>query len=475
VRRIRTGRVVAGALLLAAPAVAAAAAGPFAAIPSASAAPALAVRAAVLTRPAIPLSPVAATQGSVTGNTATIPVGRLPTSVAVDPVRGTVWVVNSADNTVSEISVARRTVIATIGVGVSPVDVAVDQKTATVWVTCLGPYGDPAADNTVSEISEASGKVIATIKVGRAPFGIAADSHTGTVWVANSGSDTVSEILEAHRAVVATISTSQKAPVDLAADPATGVVWVAELGGQVEEINEARRAVTATVSVSPGAEPNTVNSISVDTGTGVAWVARDYYTGGSYSGYASSIVPGGRLRTGYLVTKPAWYTDIPAALTVDPATRTVWVAENGANTLTLVSEGSGVARSLGTGDSPVAVAVDSADRTVWVVNNYDGTVTEYSYAAPQFTNGSQYRLTAGTSATIHVHTRGFPISVMSVSGPLPPGLKARLGAGTVVISGTPGPAARNHTYRVTVSADNGVSGSNGAVTVTQQLVITVGG
>jgi YVTN family beta-propeller protein len=62
--------------------------------------------------------------------------------VAVDSTSGTVWVVNSLDGTVSEISEASRAVVATIRVGVSPVDVAVDPKTASVWVTCLGPCGD---------------------------------------------------------------------------------------------------------------------------------------------------------------------------------------------------------------------------------------------------------------------------------------------------------------------------------------------
>src|SRR5215475_1856480 len=77
------------------------------------------------------------------GHMTTIDVGRLPTSVAVDQRSGTVWVVNSLDSTVSEISEARRAVIATIKVPASPVDIAADPKTGTVWVTCLGPFGKP--------------------------------------------------------------------------------------------------------------------------------------------------------------------------------------------------------------------------------------------------------------------------------------------------------------------------------------------
>src|SRR5215472_12219573 len=175
------------------------------ALPGVSQEPATAAAAAYTARPA-----VGATAGAVVGATrhfgamTTIDVGRLPTSVAVDQRTGTVWVVNSLDNTVSEISEARLAVVATISVGISPVDIAADGRTGTIWVTCLGPFGRPAADNTVAEISEASRSVVARIKVGRVPFGIAADPRTGTVWVANTDSSAISEISEAHRAVVAT-------------------------------------------------------------------------------------------------------------------------------------------------------------------------------------------------------------------------------------------------------------------------------
>jgi YVTN family beta-propeller protein len=414
---------------------------------------------------------------SDTGNMATITVGRLPTSVAVDSVSGTVWVVNSLDNSVSEISEARRAVVATIGVGVSPVDVAVDSKTATVWVTCLGPFGDPSADNTVSEISEATRKVVATIKVGLAPFGIAADPRTGTVWVANTNSSSVSEISEARRAVVATVPTGAgAAPVNVAVDQARGVVWVAKLDDAIVEISEGTRSVGANIRVSPDSVPGALNAIAVDAGTGAAWVTSDFYSGGSYVGYASAVTPAARLvRTGVLVSKPAWFTDVPAGIAVDPDTSTVWVAQDGADAVTLISQGTdSVARNLGTGDAPVAVAVDPRTGTVWIVNNDDGTVTEYSYASPQFTTNSVVRLVAGKAAAIHVRTRGFPVAVMRVAGQLPPGLRARTGAGTVLISGIPAATARNRTFHVAISADNGIGTASGQYVFTQQVTIQVG-
>lgn len=406
----------------------------------------------------------------------TIDVGRLPTSVAVDQQSGTVWVVNSLDSTVSEISEARLAVIATIKVAASPVDIAADPKTGTVWVTCLGPFGKPAADNVVSEINEASGKVVATIKVGLVPFGIAADPRTGTVWVANTNAYSVSEISEATRTVVATVHTGKgSVPVNVAVDSGRGVVWVGKLRRSVLEISEATRSVIAAIKVRPGAAATSLNAVAVDPATGVAWVASDYYDGVGYFSHAVAVGTASRkVLAAVAVPRADRYANIANGIAADPGTETVWVAENGANMVTLVSGGTdSVARNLVTGDQPVAVAVDPVTGTVWVVNNYDGTVTEYAYYRPSFTTGARITLAADSWARYQVHTRGFPISVMTVSGAPPPGIRVRVGHGTVVLTGIPAPSARGQTYRLTISADNGVGTPTGQYVVSEYLVVRV--
>jgi serine/threonine-protein kinase len=410
------------------------------------------------------------------GEVATIGVGRLPTSVAVDQHTGTVWVVNSLDGTVSEISEARRAVVATIKACVSPVGVTADQKTGTVWVTCLGPFDRPNLDDTVAMISEANGQVVARIKVGRAPFGIASDPRTGTVWVANANSYSVSEISEAHRDVVATLQTgTDGAPDSVAVDSVRGLVWIGKLGGGVGEISEATKSVVTTVRVDPGPKPNAVNAIAVDSGVGTPWVASDYYDGSNYYSYASRLDQVHRkVVDSVLVPKTGVVDNIADGIAVDPATGTAWVAEDGANALTLISEGNHqVARNLLVGGEPVAVAVDPVTSTAWVVNNYDGTVSEYAYGSPQFTTGSQLSLPAGTRAKFAVHTRGYPIAVMTVHGSLPPGMRVRIGSGTVVISGTPSRAAIKHTFKISVSADNGIGTASEDYDFTQLLTIKI--
>lgn len=411
------------------------------------------------------------------GRLTTIGVGRLPSSVAVDSTLGKVWVVNSQDGTVSEISEATRAVVATIKVGTSPVDVAADPKTGTVWVTCLGPFDDPSADDTVAEISETSGKVVATIKVGQAPFGIAADPRTGTVWVADSGADAVSEISESSATVTATISTGKDAaPVGIAVDPDTEGIWVVRLNAAIEEIDETTKSIFSTIDVGSGTRPSSLNAIAVDPESDEVWVASDQYAGGSvYSGLASEVNPHGRKVVARVpVPLSGLFGNIPDAIAIDSASGTIWVAENGENTVTLISEaGRTVARNLPTGADPVAVAVDSRTKTAWIVNNADSTVTEYSYGRPVITTSALVKLSAGKAARFLVQARGFPTPVVAVHGALPPGLRLRLEVGAVVISGTPPRSARGHTYHVTVSAGNGIDTASGQPAALQQLTIEI--
>ena len=68
---------------------------------------------------------------------ATVPVGKNPGGVAVDPGTHTVYVTNSEDNTVSVMDASTRTVTATVPVGKSPQGVAVDPDTHTAYVPNL--------------------------------------------------------------------------------------------------------------------------------------------------------------------------------------------------------------------------------------------------------------------------------------------------------------------------------------------------
>ena len=119
--------------------------------------------------------------------TATVPVGKLPDGVAVDPGTHTAYVTNFDDDTVSVINASTRTMTATVPVGKRPDGVAADPGTHTAYVTNLD-------DDTVSVIDASTRTVTATVPVGRGSVGVAVDPGTHTVYVTNLDDGTVSVI-----------------------------------------------------------------------------------------------------------------------------------------------------------------------------------------------------------------------------------------------------------------------------------------
>jgi YVTN family beta-propeller protein len=101
--------------------------------------------------------------------TATIPVGNVPTGVAVTPDGRKIYVANVNSDSVSVIDTAKNKVTATIPVGTfrGPNGVAVTPDGRKVYVTNF-------RSNNVSVIDTAKNKVTATIPVGLNPnaFGI---------------------------------------------------------------------------------------------------------------------------------------------------------------------------------------------------------------------------------------------------------------------------------------------------------------
>jgi YVTN family beta-propeller protein len=168
----------------------------------------------------------------------TIPVGPQPTAVTVT---GTdVWVTNSGDGTVSRINTTANAVVDKVRVGNVPVAIA--RGPSGVWVA-------NQADGTVDRIDPASGIVTASgIEVGGLPDGIAVGEHA--VWVANSQDGTVSRIDPADGAVSGPVPVGA-GPAGIAVTPTA--VWVANaLSLTVSRLDPATGQVTATIGVGDG-------------------------------------------------------------------------------------------------------------------------------------------------------------------------------------------------------------------------------
>ncbi len=108
-------------------------------------------------------------------------LGRAPARIALG--RGSAWITDALDGTVTRVALGSRRVVTRIATGRAPWGVAVGA--AAVWVSNVD-------DGTVSRIEPGRNRVAATIRVGRNPHGIAVGG--GAVWVANLGDGTVSRI-----------------------------------------------------------------------------------------------------------------------------------------------------------------------------------------------------------------------------------------------------------------------------------------
>jgi serine/threonine-protein kinase len=218
----------------------------------------------VHTRRDTPPPPTApAAPASVARIVATIPVGKRPEAIAVDPGAHTAYTVNYEDNDVSVIDTAQRTLAATIPAGHGPAGIAVDPAS---HIGCVANNRDDTA--TIIDLEKRV--VIATVRVGTNPWGVAIDPVTRAAYVANMWDYSVSVInLDTH-AVTATIPVG-KNPYGVTVDPAGHTAYVANSSdGTVSVIDTNALAVQATIPV--GADPR---GVAIDSAHHTAFVTNE--------------------------------------------------------------------------------------------------------------------------------------------------------------------------------------------------------
>jgi YVTN family beta-propeller protein len=136
---------------------------------------------------------------------ATVTVGAYPQFLAVDDRTQTVYVANSGSNTVSVIDGRRcnatttsgcRRVRASVSVGPVPFTLAVNPVTSSIYVTDLGAHTVSVIDGKTCNATVVRGchRKPVTVNVGETPGGIAVDTRTNTVYVTGESSSDVSVI-----------------------------------------------------------------------------------------------------------------------------------------------------------------------------------------------------------------------------------------------------------------------------------------
>ncbi len=195
-----------------------------------------------------------------------IPVGFMPTNLAVTPDGSQVWVADSGPQTstsslwdIAVIDTATNTVVSTLDVGGDPTDVVFSPDGSTAYVTAAnGLYvfdvssqkqvdfvpglGSPMSvavtpdgsylyvtetdTGKLAEISASTDQVVQTITVGQEPWQVVVSPDGSTVYVANPDSDSVSVVDSATGDVARTLSVPG-APDTLGVTPDGTQLWVA--------------------------------------------------------------------------------------------------------------------------------------------------------------------------------------------------------------------------------------------------------
>jgi YVTN family beta-propeller protein len=229
--------------------------------------------------------------------TGQVEVGAVPAALTLG--RGSLWVANTVDQTVSRIDLASGNVVRAIAVGGIPLSIAAGKN--AVWVVrrradgypeliAIDPRfdvveqaprripGDPLSEASVvagldglwvaaeagslQHLDPAGGRVTASIDTGNNVTSLAVGA--GGVWASDASGDSVARIDPAGKLVVATTPVGQGSG---AVAFGAGAIWVADrLDDAVVRIDPATNSVTTTIPV--GRAPTDVAA-----GLGGVWVA----------------------------------------------------------------------------------------------------------------------------------------------------------------------------------------------------------
>jgi YVTN family beta-propeller protein len=343
----------------------------------------------------------------------TVTVGSIPIAVTVDPVTQSVFVVDQEDSAVSVIDGAICNAVNTagcaqrppeVGTGFDPGYLGIDAATNTVYVANQNENTVSVLDGAACTLTQQSGcrHPAPTTVVGTGPQGIAVNQLTDTVYVGNQNDNDLTVIDGAicnasmrsgcGRAwpTVATGSFPQA----VAVDQVTDTIYVANLNDNtVSVINGA--TCNARVTSGCGQSPPTVSVGSEPDGIAVDQVTDTIYVANAGDNTVS-VIDGAACNA--TVTSGCGQSPLvievgnsPIAVAVDQVTDTAYVANAGDNTVSVidgaacnatVTSGCGQSSSvIAVGNAPDAVAVNQVTDTIYVTT---GLFEEFTPSAAMY-------------------------------------------------------------------------------------------
>ncbi|OBK37026.1 hypothetical protein A5658_05055 [Mycobacterium sp. 1245111.1] len=293
-----------------------------------------------------PPAPAASTVFARIG--ATIPVGKHPEGVAVDPALHRAYTADYGDNAVSVIDTATHTVAAKIPVGRGPIGIAVDPVAHTV-------YTANNRDDSVSVIDPVAGSVTASIDVGTNPWGIAVDPATHTAYVANNWDNTVAVISTENHTVTSTVQVG-KHPEMVAVDSFTHTAYVTNNSDGTLSVIDANGGAVTTSTISVGNGPL---GVAVDPAAHIAYVA-------NYADNTIAVVD----VTARAVTATIRAGTNPWGIAVDPSAHTAYVTNSSDGTVAAIDTTSrAVTTDIKIGNRLWDIAIDPRTHTGYTANS----------------------------------------------------------------------------------------------------------
>ena len=355
----------------------------------------------------------------------TIHTGEDPESVALDPDTQTLYTANQVTNDVSVIDASRCNATTTRGCRQAPPAVTLPEPGTLAADPAVGTVYVTTDTDTLSMINSQtcnSGEhhgctpTPPTVTVGAFPQWIAVDQRTHTVYVANAGSGTTGSVSVFDDRTCNATTTSGCGDVRtlrlpggnglaVAVDPATDTVYVTTAPPSGPDTVSVFNGATCNATHSGGCAqtPQSVtvgfgaSALAVNTVTDTIYVANSADSTDPFGGNTVSVIDGvtcnatdttGCANAPQTITLgPASTT--PAAVTIDQATDTIYVADlqagEGSGTVSVINGATcNAATSAGCGQTPPTVTVgfgpagiafNPANRTLFVTNIEDTSVS----------------------------------------------------------------------------------------------------
>ena len=293
--------------------------------------------------------------------------GSRPAAVAVNPVSNKIYLSNGGGN-VAVLQGATATsaagLIVLLAAGTDPAAVAVNPITNLIYVANGGDTTATVVDGTSNTSVQLAGVT------GINSFALSLNVLTNKVYITNGNGAAVT-VIDGNYPTAPTASFSVgNLPIGLAVNAATNRVFVANYGGGVSVIDA---AVNASVPISVASSPV---AVAVNPLTKQVYVASSQ--GGSTPGNVT-VIDGtgltGASDTALTPTIPVGNN--PAAVAVNAATNTIYVLNQGSNSVSAIN-GSNLAATpviLTVGSNPAAIAVNPVTNGVYVANSGNGTIT----------------------------------------------------------------------------------------------------